>query len=126
MALGTDTWAALLVLALQKENPALKLHCILPCREQAEQWTQSEREVYQSILGQADSVVYVNRHYTKTCMLERNHFLVDHCNLLLAIYNGEYRGGTAATVRYAQKARRESIVIDPISRCVSYGHPCRL
>ena len=29
MAEGTDTWAALAVLALKKEIPALKLHCVL-------------------------------------------------------------------------------------------------
>ena len=29
MAEGTDAWAALAVLALKKENPALKLHCVL-------------------------------------------------------------------------------------------------
>lgn len=119
MALGVDTWAALSVLALRKDNPALKLQCILPCREQADRWTSSEREVYQSILNQADSVVYVNRHYTRNCMLERDHFLVDHCDLLLAVYNGEQRGGTAATVRYAQKANRKIIVIDPISRNIT-------
>lgn len=121
LALGVDTWAALSVLGLQKENPALKLHCILPGREQADPWTVSERGVYQSILEQADSVVYVNRNYTRNCMLERNHFLVDHCDFLLAVYNGERRGGTAATVRYAQKANREIIVIDPISRDIRFG-----
>ena len=31
MAEGSDIWAALAVLALKKENPALKLHCVLPC-----------------------------------------------------------------------------------------------
>lgn len=34
MALGTDLWCAEIVLALRKENPALKLHCILPCEDQ--------------------------------------------------------------------------------------------
>ena len=29
MAEGADTWAALAVLALKKENPTLKLHCAL-------------------------------------------------------------------------------------------------
>lgn len=29
---ATNTWAALSVLALHEKNPALKLHCILPCK----------------------------------------------------------------------------------------------
>ncbi len=33
-------------------------------------------------------------------MLDRNRFLVDHAAALLVVYNGERRGGTAATMRY--------------------------
>ena len=54
-------------------------------------------------------------------MLDRNRFLVDHAAALLAIYNGERRGGTAATMRYAQKMGREIIVIDPLTRFVVHG-----
>ena len=61
MAEGADTWAAMAVLALKKENPALKLHCVLPCEGQADGWSASARERYFSILEQADEVVYVSR-----------------------------------------------------------------
>ena len=121
MAEGTDVWSALSVLALQEKNPKVKLHCILPCREQADKWTASSQALYRSILEQADSVVYVSRSYHKNCMLERNHFLVDHAAALLAVYIGERRGGTAATMRYAQKMGREIIVIDPLTRLISHG-----
>ena len=53
-------------------------------------------------------------------MLERNRFLVKHASTLLAVYNGEQRGGTAATMRYAQKMGREIIVIDPITRSITH------
>jgi len=112
MAEGADIWAALAVLALKKENPTLKLHCVLPCEGQADKWSASARELYSSILGQADFVVYVNREYSKDCMLKRNRYLVDHAACLLAIYNGEWRGGTAMTVRYARKLKREVIILD--------------
>lgn len=46
-------------------------------------------------------------------MLERNQRLIDSAARLIAIYNGEKRGGTAATVRYAQKAGREIVYINP-------------
>ena len=121
MAEGTDVWSALSVLALQEKNPKVKLHCILPCREQADKWAASSQDLYHSILERADSIVYVSRAYHKNCMLERNRFLVDHASALLAVYNGERRGGTAATMRYAQKLGREIIVIDPITRSVSHG-----
>jgi len=34
IAESVDTWAAQAVVALKKGNPALKLHCILPCEGQ--------------------------------------------------------------------------------------------
>ena len=46
-------------------------------------------------------------------MLERNRRLVESAAVLLAVYNGEWRGGTAATIRYAQKLGRKLIVLDP-------------
>lgn len=119
MAQGADTWAALFVLAMREKNPALKLHCVLPCEGQANRWAASARELYRSILSRADSVVYINREYRDGCMLERNRYLVDHAGTLLAVYNGERRGGTAATVRYAGKKGRGLIVIDPRSLQVS-------
>lgn len=113
MAQGTDIWAAQAVLALRKEAPALKLRCVLPWEGQADRWTASARERYFSILEQADEVVYAGRAYHQGCMLERNRYLVDHAACLLAVYNGEWRGGTAATVRYARKLGREIILLPP-------------
>lgn len=105
---------ARIVLEFRKENPSLKLHCILPCVEQDLKWNASAREQYQNTLQQADSIVYVSRSYHKDCMLERNRFMVDHAATLLAVYNGEVRGGTAATIRYAKKSGRDIIIVDPI------------
>ncbi len=128
MALGVDQWAAQTVLTLRKKNRGLfglgkknapRLHCFLPCEGQDAKWAQASKELYRSILGQADSVVYISRRYDDQCMLRRNRALVDHTALVLAVYDGEYRGGTAATVRYAREQGRELIVIGPVTRAVS-------
>lgn len=119
MAQGADAWCAQIVLDLKKENPTLRLHCILPCEGQEDKWPIAERERYHSILKQADEVVYVSRTYHPGCMLERNRCMVDRASVLLAVYNGTYRSGTAMTVRYAKALDRELIIIDPISRVIS-------
>ena len=116
---GVDCWAALIVLDLRKKNPALNLHLILPHEGQADKWSDSAQERYHSILGQADSVDYVSRKYYDGCMLDRNRRLVDSADLLLAVYNGERRGGTAATVRYARKSGHKITILDPVSLKVS-------
>ncbi len=119
MALGSDTWAAEAVLNLRKKKPALKLHCILPCKTQAEKWPVSEQERYQKILAQADSIFFTSRNYHPNCMLERNRFMVEKARLLLAVYNGQPHSGTAAAVRHAQKLGCDIIIINPISLQIS-------
>ena len=110
-----DCWASLIVLELKKTNPALKLHMILPHEGQADKWSDSAQERYHSILSQADTVEYVSHEYYDGCMLDRNHRLVEAAGSLLAVYNGERRGGTAATVRYARKLGRRSVILNPIT-----------
>lgn len=119
MALGSDTWAAEAVLNLRKKKPALKLHCILPCKTQAEKWPVSEQERYQKILAQADSIFFTSRTYHPNCMLERNRFMVEKARLLLAVYNGQPHSGTAAAVRHAQRLGCDIIIINPISLQIS-------
>ena len=110
MAQGVDLWCAQIVLDLRKKNPALKLHAILPCVCQ---------EHYRSILAQANEVIYVGQEYSRNCMLKRNRCLVDHSSILLAVYNGTYQSGTGMTVRYAQRLKREIIIIDPTACDIS-------
>ena len=113
MALGVDLWCSRIVLDLKQKNPALKLHCILPCEGQEHKWAPSAQKQYHTILSQADEVVYVRRTYSSNCMFERNRYMVDRAGILLAAYTGTYRSGTGMTVRYACKMGRKTIIIDP-------------
>jgi uncharacterized phage-like protein YoqJ len=113
MALGVDLWASQMVLDLRSTYPNLILHCILPCERQEVKWPEKKQEVYRDILRKADSIEYISQEYYNGCMLDRNRKLVSSSEILLAVYNGEQRGGTAATVRYARQAGREIIIIDP-------------
>ena len=122
MAQGVDLWCAQIVLDLKKKNPVLKLHAILPCEGQERKWSVSAQEIYHSILYQADEVVYVGQEYSRDCMLARNRYMVEQASVLLAVYNGIYRSGTGMTVRYAQRLKREIIIIDPITRALSKSH----
>lgn len=123
MAQGTDLWCAQIVLDLRKNNPALRLCCILPCEEQERKWPTATQALYCSILDQANEAIYVGREYNQDCMLKRNRYLVNHASILLAVYNGTYRSGTGMTVRYAQRLKREIIIINPTTRTLSKLHP---
>ena len=60
------------VLGLRESNPAIRLHCVLPCEGQEIKWAAPAQERYKRILGEAESVEYVGRDYHRNCMLERN------------------------------------------------------
>ncbi len=101
-ALGFDTLAAEAVLELKKKYPFIKLILVLPCPEQDQYWKEEDKRVYQEIKSSSDKVVYVSPHYTSDCMKKRNRHLVDYSGFCICYLRKSY-GGTAYTVRYAQK-----------------------
>ena len=119
LAEGVDTWAAQIVLDLRDKKPALSVHCILPCRTQAQNWSTAAQICYQKLLERADSITYLSEEYYDGCMLDRNRYLIDHSDILLAVYNGTWRSGTGMTVRYAKKLGRKVILIDPKTRNIT-------
>lgn len=116
MTEGTECDCAEIVLKLRKKNPALTLHCVLPCEGQADKWSHSAQKQYYKILMQADCIDYVSRKHYNGCMMERNRRLVEQAGILLAVYNGTRRDSTGGTINYARKMGREIIVIDPVTR----------
>ncbi|WP_258106871.1 DUF1273 domain-containing protein [Christensenella minuta] len=114
MALGVDQWAAEIILDLKRQHPHIKLIAVLPCEAQADKWSSTQRDRYfDGLLPRCDDVITLQGKYTPDCMHKRNRYMVDRSNHLLAVYDGDGRGGTAYTVRYAQGKGREILVIHP-------------
>lgn len=103
MALGVDLYAAETVLAMKNVLPELSLHCVLPCRGQADAWPPASRQRHRNILALADSVTVLNEAYHDRCMQERNRYMVDRATLLIAVYDGVSLGGTRQAIEYARK-----------------------
>ena len=120
MARGIDTLCAETVLELKKTYPQIKLCAVLPCPGQSDSWSLPDKEKYSDILDQCSEKVLISPYYTDTCMLTRNRYMVDNSDRLIAVWNGYFRGGTAYTVRYAKKQKKEIHLIRPgdMSVCV--------
>ena len=101
-ALGFDTAAALAVLDIKRNHPAISLIMDLPCQNQARGWKKSDQAVYDFILSSADEVHFLAPHYYNGCMQLRNRHMVDRSAYLIA-YQTSPAGGSAYTVRYAQE-----------------------
>lgn len=107
MAQGVDQWGAEIVLAMKRQYPHARLIAVLPCETQANKWLPEQRERYFNTLAECDDVITLNTHYTPQCMLERNRYMVDHADYLLAVYDSGGKGGTAYTVHYARERRKQ-------------------
>ena len=111
MALGVDTYAAQAVLKLKELYPEITLECALPCKGQDRCWKKADRDEYARILAAADKVTLLQEAYTPFCMQLRDAYMVDSADIVLAVWNGRRKGGTAYTVNCARKRGRTLIVI---------------
>ena len=113
MALGVDQWAAEIVLEMKKTYPAVRLIAVRPCETQADNWSEEQRERHFDTLAKCDDMVTLQTRYTRSCMFERNKYLVNHAGYLLAVYDGGSDGGTAYTVNFARQKGRKITIIHP-------------
>ncbi len=102
-AVGFDTIAAQKVLLFRMSHPDITLNLVLPCRDQSDSWSHSQREMYDYLLSEADTVEYIAEEYYHGCMRERNARLVELCDTLIA-YVGRDKSGAAQTKRMAERA----------------------
>ena len=110
MARGIDTWAAEAVLELKHEYPNIKLIAVIPCPEQADSWSREDQDRYRGILEACDKKLVISPHYSKGCMQKRNRALVDICDILVTVFDGQ-SGGTKQTVDYAKSKGRKTLMI---------------
>lgn len=95
-ALGFDQLAAEAALSVQV--PLLQA---LPFPGFDSRWPEASRRRLSEINRRASEVCYVHTRYTRSAYQDRNEFMVDRCDLLVAYWDGS-RGGTFNCVRYAE------------------------
>ena len=112
MALGIDQWAALVILKLKKKYPNIKLVAAVPCRSQSSVWSEAQQQTYQYILEKCDKVAVLSERYTPSCMQERNKWMVDHSDFVLAVWDGT-KGGTRNCIAYAKMKGKTIVAFHP-------------
>lgn len=101
MAVGFDT-ECFKILEIARKAFGVKIIACIPCENQAERFSERQKEEYYRMTRVADQKILLSKEYTNDCMMKRNRFMVDNCSCLLAYLTQNY-GGTASTVRYAEK-----------------------
>lgn len=130
MALGIDTLAA--KIAIESKIPFI---AAIPFIGQDSKWLNKSQEEYCNLLSQAQSIYLVDAgeyltyqqyllkrseyqglgkihlQYSPAKMQKRNEWMVDQCDILIAVWDGT-SGGTANCVKYAEE-KKQIIRINP-------------
>lgn len=109
MALGVDTLWALLALDM-----GLNLTAAIPFKGQESRWPEKSKKVFNDILShpRTKQVIVSDGGYGSWKMQVRNVWMVDHCDILFAVWDGT-KGGTGNCVEYARKVHRKMDIIKP-------------
>jgi uncharacterized phage-like protein YoqJ len=114
MALGWDT-----ALATAAHDLNIPFVAAVPFRGQELAWPEESRDRYHRLLAVATEVTVVSKGgFSAAKMQRRNEWMVDRCDLVLALWNGG-PGGTGNCVAYA--SLRERKVVNLWSSWVKYS-----
>jgi len=108
MALGVDQWAANIAVNLK-----IPFVAAVPFDKQESKWPESSQKIFNMLLKKAAEKIIVSPGgYSADKMQTRNQWMVDNCDVLIAVYDGS-AGGTGNCVNYAQSIKKRIIFIDP-------------
>ena len=111
MALGVDMWAAEIVLSRKNAGCPITLEAALPHSKQASSWSISHQNRYNRILKHCDKITCISRSFTYSCLMQRNCYMVDSSDRVIAVTDG-LTGGSGKTVLYA---RSKGVEVDIIN-----------
>jgi uncharacterized phage-like protein YoqJ len=106
-AIGVDQWAAFIAYRLN-----IPYVMALPFQGQEKRWSQESQTAYRKLLSKAAEVVIVSEGgYSAAAMQLRNQYLVDHCDQLIAFFDGQPNGGTHNCLQYAKSIDKPTLII---------------
>ena len=91
----------------------LTLICVKPFFDHGKNWGFKWKYDHQTLINRADKVECIDLSYRRGSYHARNRYMVDHCDMLFAIYDGRPKGGTAYTVEYARRKGKKIVILDP-------------
>lgn len=96
----------------------------IPFKKQPNAWLgKVDRDRYNQQCEVADKLTYVDTldnykvngyiegEYYPLKMQKRNEYMVDNCDILIAVWNGDKKGGTWNCIKYAQQLKKKIIFI---------------
>ena len=102
---GVDQYFAEIVIELQKENQNLELIAVLPYRNRVKGLNRKEQT--SALLNACTEMVVIQEEYQPRVYSQRNRYMVEHSDRVIAVYDGRETGGTVKTIRFAHRFHKE-------------------
>lgn len=115
MARGIDLMAAEVTLHCQELHPDIELVAAIPYAGMARSLPPADLERYCRILDgcREENIHILSPQFYKSCFIQRDRYMVDRCQRIIAVYDGRTPGGTQYTVGYALQRKLGLVAIDP-------------
>ena len=126
-AIGVDQFAFEEVYKIKSEvNKKITMEIAIPFKRQASKWF-DEKDItrYYQQLYLSDKMTFVDEmegyvkcstpygEYNPIKMEYRNRYMVDNSDIIIAVWNGDKKGGTWNCIKYAQKLKKNIIYVNP-------------
>lgn len=111
LARGVDLWAGEILMELKAQGENISIIAVKPYMAHGDNFSGREKFTLGRLMNKADETVCLSNEYKKGCLQLRNEYMVDHSGKLIAVVS-DYRSGTGATIRYAEKQGIDVRVID--------------
>lgn len=104
-AAGADLLFAEIVANKIRKSPAIELKAAIPCQGRLDTLKRSRQTG--ALVDCCTQIYVVSERYYPGVYAKRNRFLVEQSNRIIAVYDGRKAGGTADTLRLAQRMGKD-------------------
>ena len=101
MARGVDLWAGEMILSLRETRPDIKLICAVPYDGVEHRWSPEWQQRFWAVRQAADYVQIVSPRYHRGVFAQRNRWMVENADCVVAYVLASY-GGASATLHHAR------------------------
>lgn len=115
MALGVDQIFVESMIDARKyyrtKNVDFKIIAAIPCHNYEGHWNTMAQKEYHKLLAACDEKVFITDFYTPKCLNDRNEYMVNHSDIILAVWDESTNSGTGRCVDYAKRQGKTIIRI---------------
>lgn len=102
---GVDQYFVEIVMKLKETNPNLQLMAAIPTRQRLNSLEKNPET--KAMLDCCSDIVVISENYYPSVYSQRNRYMVEKSDRVIAVYDGREKGGTFGTIRFTHKFCKE-------------------